>query len=96
MVNYPGGAGVNAKGSHCELNLSKGDESAKICPEYYYFTESPKPKYESQIKFVTLNLKEAKAALEALEEFRYSEESDILCSKLEKFIKEQEAENLGK
>jgi hypothetical protein len=96
MVNYPEGAGVNALGSHCELDLSKGDETAKTCREYYYFTESPKPRHQTQIKFVTLNLKQAKAALEALGEFRYSEESDMLCSKLEKFIKEQEAENLGK
>jgi hypothetical protein len=34
-----GKTGVNAIGFHCELNLSKGDETAKTCPKYYYFDE---------------------------------------------------------
>ena len=96
MVNYPEGAGVNAKGSHCELDLSKGDETAKTCRVYYYFSESPKPRDQTQIKFVTLNLKQAKIALAAIGKYRYPEKGADLCSKLEKFIKEQEAENLGK
>lgn len=41
-----GQTGANTPGFHCELGLSKGDETAKTCLEYYYFQDkNPRNKF---------------------------------------------------